>query len=100
MNTKGELAGCVQAPHPGDVETHVCDSQSRKARAAAISAPETGILHQTVSRNPVANHILLRSWMVDICQEPEMGSPEETHGTPEMVLSRYTWETERPGPGR
>ena len=32
-------------------------------------APETGILHQTVSRLPVANHIFLGSWMVDTCQE-------------------------------
>ena len=37
--------------------------------AAAILAPETGFLHQTVSRLPIANHVLLGSWMVDICQE-------------------------------
>ena len=30
---------------------------------------ETGILHQTVSRLPVANHVFLGYWMVDIFQE-------------------------------
>ena len=42
---------------------------ARARRQEAISAPETGILHQTVSRLPVANHIFMASWMVDICQE-------------------------------
>ena len=36
---------------------------------APILAPETSILCQTVSRPPVANHIFLGSWMVNICQE-------------------------------
>ena len=34
--------------------------------AAPVSAPETGILDQTVSRLPVANHVFLGSWMIDI----------------------------------
>ena len=42
---------------------------ARARRQGAISASETGILHQTVSRLPVANHIFLGSWMVDTCQE-------------------------------
>ena len=42
---------------------------ARDGRQGAISAPETGILRQTVSRLPVANHIFLGSWMADICQE-------------------------------
>ena len=42
---------------------------ARARRQGAISPPETGILHQTVSRLPVASHIFMASWMVDICQE-------------------------------
>ena len=42
---------------------------ARAGRRGAILAPETGILHQTVGRLPVANHVFLGSWMVDICQE-------------------------------
>ena len=44
-------------------------ARARRQRAAPITAPETGIFHQTVSRLPVANHVFLGSWMVDICQE-------------------------------
>ena len=42
---------------------------ARARRQGAISASETGILHQTVSRLPVANHVFLGSWMADICKE-------------------------------
>ena len=42
---------------------------ARAGRQRAISAPETSILHQTVSRLPVANHVFLISWTADICQE-------------------------------
>ena len=41
---------------------------ARAGRQRAISAPETSILHQTVSRLPVANHVFLISWTVDIFQ--------------------------------
>ena len=51
-----------------------------RGREAGVGQPEQegkgqsrpqrpGILHQTVSRLPVANHVFLGSWIVDICQE-------------------------------
>ena len=67
MITKGELAGCGPAPCPLEAERQACNSQSPKARGHL--SPRDSILHQTVSRLPVANHIFLGSWMVDICQE-------------------------------
>ena len=42
-------------------------SQNRKARGNL--SPRDGILHQTVSRLPVANQVFLGSWTVDIHQE-------------------------------
>ena len=41
--------------------------------------------------------MLLGSWMVDIRQEcqPEISSPEETHGTRGTVLSQHTQESEQ-----
>ena len=39
--------------------------ESRKARGNL--GPRDSILHQIVSRLPVANQVFLRSWMVDIC---------------------------------
>ena len=50
-----------------EAERQVDDSQSQKARGNL--GPRDGILHQTVSRLPVANQVFLGSWMVDICQE-------------------------------
>ena len=44
-------------------------ARARRQGAAPIMAPETGIFHQTVSRLPVAIHVFLGLWMVDICQE-------------------------------
>ena len=41
---------------------------ARAIRRGATSARD-GILHQTVSRLPVANQIFLGFWTVDICQE-------------------------------
>ena len=43
------------------------DSQSQKAKGNL--GPRDGILHQTVSRLPVAKQVFLESWIVDICQE-------------------------------
>ena len=48
-------------------ERQAGNSQSQKARGNL--GPRDGILHQTVSRLPVANQVFLGSWMVDICQE-------------------------------
>jgi len=105
MNTKEELAGCIQAPstlHQRQRGRPVT-SRARKQGAPAILALETSILHQTVSRLPVANHVLLGFWTVDICQEGHSlrsAPPEETLGIPEMVLSWCTRESERLGMGR
>jgi len=67
MNTKGELAGCTQAPpHAGGREA---GGRQQSWKASGNLGPRDGILHQTVSRLPVANHIFLGSWMVDICRE-------------------------------
>ena len=41
---------------------------ARAGRQRAILDPETSILHQTVSRLPVANNVFLISWTVDIFQ--------------------------------
>ena len=43
---------------------------------------------------------ILNSWHLPGGWQPEISSPEETHSTPEMMLSRHTQETERLGPGR
>ena len=42
---------------------------ARARRQGVISVPETGILHQTMSRLPVTNYVFLGSWTVDISQE-------------------------------
>ena len=70
---------------------------TRAGRQGAILVPETGILHQTVSRLPVTNHIFLGSWTVDICQEGH--NLRSADGTPETVVSRHTQETKRQDPG-
>ena len=51
---------------------------------------------------PVANQVILGSWMVDIRQEgcSQISSPEETHSTPEKVLPLCTQETKWLGWGR
>ena len=50
-----------------EAERQVGDSQRWKMRGNL--GPRDGILHQTVSRLPVANHIFLGFWTVDIHQE-------------------------------
>ena len=50
-----------------EAERQAGDSQSQKVRGNL--GPRDGILHQTVSRLPVANQVFLGSWTVDICQE-------------------------------
>ena len=53
--------------------------ESRKARGNL--GPRDSILHQIVSRLPVANQVFLRSWMVDICQEGrnQKSTPQRRH---------------------
>ena len=50
-------------------EAERLDNQSRKARGCCNISLRDGLFYQTVSRLPAANHIFLRSWMVDSCQE-------------------------------
>ena len=52
---------------PPEEERQAGGSQSQKTRGNF--SPRDGILHQTVSRLPVANQVFLGSWMVAICQE-------------------------------
>ena len=66
-----------------------------------MSAPEIGILHQTVTGSQLLGLPgILNDWHLPGGSKPEICSPEETHSTPETVLSRHTWETEWWGPGR
>ena len=80
MNSKGELAGCIQAP-PHCWRQSSRQATARVGRQGAISAPETGILHQTVSRLPVANQVFLESYEVDIYQEGHglRSAPQRRH---------------------
>ena len=59
---------------------HVTARAGRQG-TAPISAPETSILHQTVSRPPVSNHVFLGSWIVDIFQEGHSltSAPQRRH---------------------
>ena len=57
----------------------VGDSQSQKVRGNL--SPRDSILHQTVSRLPVPNHVFLGSWTVDICEECHR-LRRCSHGTP------------------
>ena len=103
-------------------------ARAGRQRAATISAAEAGILHQTVSRVPVTNHVFLGSWMVDICQEHRSlrsatqrrhtvnlrqcshGAPRKPqartrevikiHGPPGTVHLPRTWSPELLGPGK
>ena len=49
---------------PPEAERQMGDSQSQKARGNL--GPRDCILHQIVSRPPVANQVFLGSWIVDI----------------------------------
>ena len=64
---------------PTKAERQAGDSQSWKARDNL--GPRDGIIHQTVSRIPVANQVFLGSWTVDICQEGRnlRSAPQRRH---------------------
>ena len=77
--------------------------RTRRQGAAAISTPETSILHQTVRRLPVASHVFLGSQTVDIHQEgcSLRSNPQKRHTAHlRPVLLWHTQETEHLGPGR
>ena len=73
------------------------NSQSWKARGNLCH--RDGILHQTVSRLPVANQVFLGSWTVDIRQEgrSQRSAPQRRHTA---QLRQRSQETEGLGPGR
>ena len=60
-------------------ERQMGNSQSCKLRGNL--GPRDGILHQTVSRFPVANQVFLGSWMVDNRQEghSQRSAPQRRH---------------------
>ena len=64
-----------------EAERQVCNSQSQKARYCFNLGPKDHIFHQTVSRFPVANHVFLESWLVDISQESHSlsSAPQRRH---------------------
>ena len=99
MNTRGELASCGPTPPPLEAERQPGDSQSWKARGNL--GPRDGILHQTVRRLPVTNEVFLDPGRLTSTRRvtARISSPEETHGPPEMVLSRCTQEMQGLGQG-
>ena len=64
---------------PPEAESQAGDRQSRKARGNL--GFRDGILHQTMSRLPVANQVFLGTWMIDICQESQnlRSAPQRKH---------------------
>ena len=74
---------------PPEAERQAGDSQSQKARGNL--SPRDSILHQTVSRLPVANQVFLGSWMVDIHQEghSQRSAPQKRHTAHLRWHSRY-----------
>ena len=75
---------------PPEAERQAGDSQSWKTRGNL--GPRDSILHQTVSRLPVANQVFLGSWMVDICQEgrSQRSAPQRRHMAHLRQCSRCT----------
>ena len=66
------------------------NSRSRKARGCCNLGPRDGIFHQTLSRLPVANHVFLGYWTVDISQECHIlrSAPHRRH-TAHLRLCSY-----------
>ena len=64
---------------PPEEERQAGGSQSQKTRGNF--SPRDGILHQTVSRLPVANQVFLGSWTVDIRQggHSQRSAPQRRH---------------------
>ena len=62
-----------------EAERQVGDSQRWKTRGNLC--PRDGILHQSVSRLLLANHMFLGSWTIGICQEGRSlrSAPQRRH---------------------
>ena len=86
--------GCIQAPIPHQRQRGKCvTARARRQGPAQILVPETFILHQNVSRLPVANHILLGSWATDTCRRVAAWDQLPRGDT------WHSWETKWPGLG-
>ena len=121
-------SGLCTGPYlPPEAEKQLCDSQSWKARGN-LSPRDQHPPPNCEQIPPVASHVFLGSWKVDICQEgqglrsapqrrhmahlrrrsrgapgkPHSRSREVTkmHRPPGMVRLPSTWSPEMPGPGK
>ena len=79
MNTRGELASCRWAHSPA--RGREAGRRQPEAEGKGQSQPQRQILHQIVSRLPVAKQVFLGSWMVDIHQEVQglRSAPQRRH---------------------
>ena len=83
VNTKEELASCIQA-HPHQWRQRGRHATVRAGRQGAILAPETSILHQTVSRLPL---LTTSSW------DPGLITSARTVTARDQLPRRVTWHT-------
>ena len=91
VNTRGELAGCGRAGRQQpELEG---EGQSQLQRWHPLTNCEQAPSYQ---RSLPA---ILDGWHLPGGSQSEISSPEETHGTPEMVLPLHTRETEGLGRG-
>ena len=93
----------IYVPLSLEAEGQVCGSQSQKARGCCNLGPRHLIFHQTVSKLPVAKHLFLGSWKIDIWQEfHSLRSGPQRRRTAHLRLCPhgYTQETDQPGPER
>ena len=74
------------------------DSQSWKARSGCNTGPRDHIFQQTEQAAGCLPHLpgILGGSHLPVVSQPEISSPEETHGTPGTVPSWHTQETESP----
>ena len=68
-NTKGEQASCHTGPSLPRGRKAGERQPEPEGKGLLQSQPQGPHLPQTVSRLPVANHVFLRSWSIDLCQE-------------------------------
>ena len=74
-----------------EAEMQACYSQNLKARGCCSLSPRDCIFHQNVRRLPVANHVFLGSWTIDICQEcHSLRSVPQRRHTAHLELCSYS----------
>ena len=78
---QGRASRLCTGPSPHHQRQRDRVATARAGSQGAILAPGASILHETVSRVPVVNHIFLGSWMVDICREGHSlkSAPQRRH---------------------